>query len=107
MKLLNKVLVFLSISAVIGASVGTYAFTHKAESILDRTPTITSDDSTITMDNGTYTFTLNKSTLYFDITKGSQSWNSGKLSELEPETTAEGRTIPARERLLTNPVIVY
>lgn len=106
MKFIHKFIVFLSLSAVTGASIAGYVYSNKVNSV-NRNTTITSDDETITMSNGTYTFTLNKAKLYFEITKGTQTWNSGKLSDLEPATTDEGRTIPARERLLTNPVTIF
>ena len=106
MKFINKLLVFLSLSAVTGASIAGYVYSHKVNSV-NKLTTITSDEETVTMTNGVYTFTLNKAKLYFEITKGSQTWNSGKLSDLEPATTDEGRTIPARERLITNPVTIF
>ena len=87
MKVLTKVLLVLAISTPIGASAVTYAVKQSIYKKNNELADITNGTSSITMTGNGYTFTLSKKTMQFSITKGTQTWESGKVNENDTEIT--------------------
>ena len=87
MKVLTKILLVFAIATPLGASAVTYAV---KESIKQRNEggQITDGRTSATMTGNGYTFTLNKKTMQFTITKGSQTWDSGIVDANDVEITS-------------------
>ena len=100
MKLLTKIIILSLVVAPTSVSVVTYAVMKQSENVSTNNA-INQEGDYYIMNNDNYTFKLNSVDLTFEITKGSQTWDSGKISPLDDKITSY------RESFLTNAATIY
>ncbi len=88
MKTFVKALLVLAISVPLGASAVTYAVVQNNTRNERGMGSISNDGDNYVMTGNGYTFTINKKTLKFDITKGTQTWSSSYVDENDDEITS-------------------